>query len=119
MGADTGDCTTTPATVGEPASSPEGLLAPIVMTSVAPGTLGNGLTTSVWAHHDDRDQAVGGRGEPARQLINPLGMLPPGLEAAVHRPMPVIHHRPNRVHPIEVIVGQEWRLDPCPDGDPP
>jgi len=25
---------------------------------------------SVWAHHDDRDQAVGGRGEPARQLID-------------------------------------------------
>jgi len=27
---------------------------------------------SVWARHDDRDQALRGRGEPARLLINTL-----------------------------------------------
>ena len=27
---------------------------------------------SVWAHHDDRNQTVGGRGEPTRRLSNSL-----------------------------------------------
>jgi hypothetical protein len=49
--------------------------------------------------------------------LPPLPM--PRAEPAVHCLVPIVHHRPDRIRPAHVVLGQQRWLDPDTDSDAP